>query len=485
MEKALMEKVVSFMETNKLIEPGDSIVAGISGGADSVCLLFLLCELREKYDTQVTALHVHHGIRKEAGEDAAFVEKLCKELKVPFVLVKEDVPAKAKEWGCSEEEAGRRVRYEAFEKEAEGLIKKYKGKGSVKIAVAHNMNDNAETVLFNLFRGSALKGLTGIPVIREGRFPIIRPLLCLERCEIEEILKSEGCTFVTDATNALDIYSRNKIRHNVLPVAEEIAAGAVKRISGTAKILSETEDFLEESERKGYEACLIIEYSGKDPEVAMDNESAGEIVRRVDLDTKKLSELHPAIKKRILHRALRLVTRGGKDIGSLQIEQLLELVDNPGNRSLDLARGVRAVREYDKLIVEKKESETLESSPELGKLSYEVLSDGNAVTEEFVRKESEANKYTKYMDYDKIDGPIELRSRRSGDYIMIKDSKGRPGKKSLKKFMIDEKIPASEREKIPVVAVADKCIWLVGYRMSDDMELTFNNEKIIRLEYER
>ena len=188
-----------------MAEAGDSIVAGVSGGADSVCLLLILCSLSRKLDLQLAVVHVDHGIRQEAVEDAAYVRQLCEEMKVPFFLVKKDVPRYAAARHLSLEEAGRQIRYQAFREAA----KKLNGRGAVKIAVAHNANDRAETMLFHLFRGTGLTGLGSIRPVRDG---IIRPLLGLQRTEIEAYLEEEGRAYCKDKTNEEDTYTRNRIR---------------------------------------------------------------------------------------------------------------------------------------------------------------------------------------------------------------------------------------------------------------------------------
>ena len=204
-----MEKVIEYVKKHEMLKTGDKIIVGVSGGADSVCLLFLLKNLRPKWQLSLEVVHIEHGIRgKESLEDADFVEKLCREWEVPFYLFRRDIPLLSKEWRCSQEEAGRRARYEAFE---EVRVKT----GADKIAVAHNQDDRAETILFHLARGSALRGLCGIFPVRDH---IIRPLLCLKRTEIEEILINAGLSWRTDATNQEEIYTRNKIRLQILPL---------------------------------------------------------------------------------------------------------------------------------------------------------------------------------------------------------------------------------------------------------------------------
>ena len=203
----MLERVRAYAEKYQMIRPGDRIVAGISGGADSVCLLFLLRELCREKGAGLFAVHVNHGLRgAEAGEDEAYVRKLCGELKVPLRVFSFDVRGRAREEHLTLEEAGRLCRYEAFEEEAERI-------GGTRIAVAHHAGDQAETVLFQLFRGSGLKGLAGIRPVRDN---VIRPLLCTGREEIEAWLTERGIEWRTDSTNLTTDYTRNRIRGEIL-----------------------------------------------------------------------------------------------------------------------------------------------------------------------------------------------------------------------------------------------------------------------------
>ena len=173
------QKVFDYVNKNKMIAPGDTIILGVSGGADSVCLFFLLLQLREQTDFELRVVHINHGIRPDAAEDEAFVERLCGQHSVPFRAVRADVPALAKQEKCSEEDAGRRLRYRVFREEEEGF-------SQGKIAVAHHADDRAETMLLHLFRGTSTRGLCGMEPVRGD---IIRPLLVLERGEIEAYLR--------------------------------------------------------------------------------------------------------------------------------------------------------------------------------------------------------------------------------------------------------------------------------------------------------
>ena len=206
------KKVEQYIEQYQMIGRGDRIVTGVSGGADSVCLLFVLCELRKKLGFEVIVCHVNHQLRAEAAEqDEAYVKELCRKLDVPCRIFHENVELIAKNGKKSLEEAGRIVRSNAFETVC-------RESGANKIATAHHKNDNAETVLLNLARGSGLQGMCGIRPVYGNR---IRPLLCLTRKEIEEWLEEEQISYCTDETNEEDEYTRNRIRHKILPVMEQ------------------------------------------------------------------------------------------------------------------------------------------------------------------------------------------------------------------------------------------------------------------------
>ena len=492
MNHTILDKTVSFIEANNMITGGDKIVVGVSGGADSVCLLFLLCALREKYDTELYAVHVHHGIREEADDDAQYVRGLCERLGVSFELVREDVPARATEWKMSEEEAGRRVRYEAFADACER-------NGCSSIAVAHNLNDMAETVLFHMFRGSGLHGLTGMaPVRSHGRYKVIRPILCLERDEIETVLNENDYTWVTDRTNLENKYARNRIRHNILPEAEIVAPGAVRHICEAAEKLSETEELLEELELKCLEECVIrtgaLKLNGEESDACdlkdtehlnRQNESCED--GRVVLDSGKLMQYHPVIRKRAVLSCLKKVTGGGKDIGALQVEQIIELAQKGGNRQIDLARGVKAERSYGMIVIYKPDGCPREV---IGGLAAEVTieylkpEDFECAMPDLIDKlndNDESNKYTKLLDYDKMDECLTIRNRQPGDYMMLMGADGEYHRKSLKKYMIDAKIPSHERDSLVVAASGSHCVWLVGYRISDCCRITEGTKNIVRL----
>ncbi|MBO4289626.1 MAG: tRNA lysidine(34) synthetase TilS [Lachnospiraceae bacterium] len=230
-----------------IIEQGDRITVGLSGGADSVCLLLLLLELKQKYGLTLKAVHVHHGLRgAEADEDEVFVRDLCERLGVPLAVRHADVKAQAERTGCSVEEAGRKLRYRALREEAEGG----------KIATAHHSDDNCETILFNILRGTGFAGLAGIPQVNGD---VIRPLLHVTREQIEDYLKEKGQPYRTDATNASPAYARNRIRNELLPWLErEINAGAREHLLNLGKRAAEAEALIGGLAKSFYEEQAVI-----------------------------------------------------------------------------------------------------------------------------------------------------------------------------------------------------------------------------------
>lgn len=255
----MLEKIRAYIKENGMLERKDRIVIGVSGGADSVCLFFTLLELRREYELSLFVVHVNHGIRGAAADaDEAFVRELAENQGVYFESFHADIPALAAEKGIGEEEAGRLYRYEAMEAVKERM-------GANKIAVAHNENDCAETLILNLFRGSGLAGMSGIAPVRGE---IIRPLLCVSRREIEEWLSKRQISYRTDHTNFCDEYTRNRVRLYLLPLAErEVNEQAVAHAAQTAMFLREAFEYMEKKIKEAFDENVSVkngEYFIKD-----------------------------------------------------------------------------------------------------------------------------------------------------------------------------------------------------------------------------
>ena len=234
----MYRRIAGYMKENHMTEAGYTVLAGVSGGSDSMLMLTILRELQKPLDFKLAAVHVHHGIRgQEADRDRAFVEQICEEWGIPCHVFHYDVPALSRKWKLGEEETGRLVRREAFDKAAHSYTDQ-----KVRIALAHNQEDLAETMLHNLCRGTGLRGLC---TMRPTAEKIIRPILCLNRGEIADFLEKYQIPHIQDSTNLCDEYTRNRIRHHILPALEQgINPKATAHMAETAFRLSQAEDYL-------------------------------------------------------------------------------------------------------------------------------------------------------------------------------------------------------------------------------------------------
>lgn len=478
----IRKKVLDYVQRCHMLEDGDYVVAGVSGGADSVCLLFLLCELRKEIPITLHVVHINHMIREDAGADAAYVAELCEKFNIPFTLAECDVEALAKQQRISTEEAGRNARYEMFYR----TLALHRGSRSGKIAIAHNKNDCCETFLFHLFRGSSLKGLSGIRPVRNE---IIRPLLCLERYEIEEFLDKNGIKYCIDSTNLEDNYTRNKIRHHILEPAEhEINSAAVSHIYGACTKIEEAYSLIDDMTVSAYAVCVSPVRKGN----AFGLRIAGEY----------FTGLHPTLQGYVVMRVLENVAEGRKDLAAVHIEQVKRLFGGQCGRKIDLPGRICAQRDYTGVFVFRAcEAKTVQNQmPEytVSSADRERLLRGERVevclnNEEIlvlgvkkmdageIWKNIPQKKYTKWLDYDKIKNSIVIRTRKEGDYLTIDMPDGKIRKKTLKSYFIDNKVPKEERGALFLVTEGSHVLWIAGGRISSFYKAESSTERILEL----
>ena len=455
----LEKKTRHYIEKFHLLPAGSGVVIGLSGGADSVALLEVLCSLRWERGLRLAAVHVHHGIRKNAQEDVEFCRELCMEKKVDFFCEYVDVPEMARSQGLSEEEAGRNARYQIFEE--------YRGKLQMDIiAVAHHQNDQAETMLFQLFRGSGLRGLSGM---QPKRGNIIRPLLGVSRKEIEEYLCDKQIAYVTDETNICDQYSRNKIRHHVLPVAEEISFGAAGHMSQTAGQLQELLDYMEQ------QVATFLDMHGE--------YSDGEW----KIPVEALRQEHIALQKMIVTEALSRSFKSRKDITEKHIGHILELLDKEGEKIIHLPNGGVVVKRYSQLIFKQIFEKNERDFDGFCKTKIEpnqtyLLRNGIILETKLLSENNleniPKNDCVKWFDYDKIIGTLSLRTREQGDFLVIR---GDGARKSLQDYLVNEKIPKSERDKQLLLADGSHVLWVIGKRISAHYKVTEHTKRILEV----
>lgn len=449
----MKKKVLDFIRKNKLVKKGNSVVLGVSGGADSICMLKILSDLQKRLGISMYVLHINHQIRgEEADEDAAFVKKICTKFKVPHRIINVDVPALAEAEGLSVEEAGRYIRYDEFSKYAYEV-------GATKIAVAHNSNDNAETVLMNLARGTGIKGLGGIPPKREMEdangniVEVIRPILCLSRKEIEQYLKENEIEYRNDSTNDSTDYTRNKIRLEIMPILENINDNAMQNITNASNELADTSEYIEKDVDEAYDE-YVSEENGK---LFLSDESFA---------------IDPIVLTGVIRKMIENTAGKLKDITRIHVGDVVSLSDKQVGKKVDLPYSIVAEREYEGISISTEDNKSDEEK-DTREVVIAFEEDGFDVAN------IEELKHTKWLDYDKINDVV-VRTRQKGDYIVI-DADG--SKKKLKKYFIDEKIPRRERDQVLVVADGNHVLWVVGYRISEAVKVTPDTKKIIRLEF--
>jgi len=448
----MYQKVKAYVQKYHMITGNDKVIAGVSGGADSICLLFMLIRLKEEMGFAIHAVHIHHGIRGEdADRDERYVRKVCESEGIPISVCRKDVPRYAKEHGMTEEEAGREVRRQVFQQVR-------KEQGGTKIALAHHRGDNAETVLHNLCRGTGLKGLGGIAPV-SGVW--IRPLLCVIRPEIESYLEKWGISYCTDETNYENIYTRNKLRNKVLPYLEaNINENAVLHMAETAEQMQALGEYIREEALRRKESCVK-------------RTDAGGLL----LLEKEHENIPEALKSYVMYEIICEASGHRKDIEAAHVRLAEGLFLKQTGRRLDFPYGLTLFRCYDGIRFERadacKEKPEGKEEPE-GKFEFRII-EANAGMEVFPQ-----NPYTKWFDYDIIKNTVKMRHRQPGDYLTI-DKNGNT--KKLKQYFINEKIPREEREHIWLAADGRHIMWVVGYRQNQMYQVTEKTRKILEIRY--
>lgn len=455
----MKKKILEFIRKYQMIRPGDSVCVGFSGGADSVCLLELLYELREELSIRLEAVHVNHNLRgRESDGDQDFAEEFCRKRGIPLHLYSFEVKKMAGNLGCGLEEAGRQARRNAYGDCVRRL-------GGARIALAHHQNDLAETLLFHLSRGTSLEGMAAL---RPVRGQVIRPLLCVSRKEIEEELRRRGLSWRTDSSNLTDDYTRNCIRHQVIPVLEE----RVNR-KAAAHIAAAGEDFLAAAE------FLRAEAEKRRERLTSQEGNSCLLAQGLEEEPSLLAGM-------VILASLESISGSRKDISREHLEAVRQLFGRPAGKRLSLPRGVTAVRTGQGVRLFAGSCEEKEQAP-VPRGEIPVTGEGKyqawGWTAEFwldKREEKIPEKtYTKWLDYDRISNGLVLRTRRSGDFLVVNRAGGR---KKLKDYMIDEKIPREKRDRILLLASGSEIFWVVGYRISESCKIRENTERVLRVQ---
>ena len=435
-----MDKFVETLEQFHMLCASETVLVALSGGADSVSLLHRFVLLRKTRKLTVLAGHVHHGLRgDEADRDEAFCRTLCEAWSVPYFSTRVDVKGEAACTGESVEECARRLRYAFLEAQA-------KKHGAV-LATAHTADDNLETVLLNLVRGTGLKGLCGIPPVRER---IIRPLLFFERAEIEAYCKTHGLSYVTDSSNLSSEFARNQLRLSVTPVLKGLNPSLLSGISRMTRFLREEEELLETLAQNALSAAKKDE----------------------GFDAAALAKLPSPLRFRAL---VRLAKNAGGSIGAAHEPALTGILHGGG--STDLPGGVRMTVQRGRLTVSGKEEEEKTFLPDTALAVPGETKVGCRwiCTQKMERDGQNVYNFLFYhaLDYAKIKGTLRVRSRRPGDKLTLSR---RNCTKSLKKLFQEANIPPKDRDAVAVVEDDEGIVWVEGFGC--DRRVTATGETI-------
>lgn len=442
----MLDKIRATIKKFNMLSYGDSVIIGVSGGADSVCLTDVLNSLKEEFALNITLVHINHNIRgDEAQRDEDYVIELGERYGNRVKVFSYEVEKMARTEGLTVEEMGRRLRYEAF----------YNVAGSKgKIAVAHNLNDNCETMIMRFFRGTGIKGLGGISATRDR---IIRPLINITRGEIEDYCNNRGLQYCTDSTNNIEEYTRNKIRLNVIPLIQrDFNENIIATMSRTAELMADEERYMENVARNAYNECEV------EP-------------KRIDIN--KLLNYDRVIQRRIVRNGFIDYSADLHDISYEHVENVLSLCYKESGKIIELPNGLRAIREHSTILFYKiGEKEDFNYNIEIGKkYLFNEIGIGIMLSKE---KYDEIGKKlcTISLDYDKINTNLVLRGRQTGDKISLYG-----GTKTIKKLFIDEKIPLSKRDKIPLLVHGNDVIWIKDMKTSSYFKAAEDSENILYL----
>lgn len=473
-----LDQLRAWLEARGLVATGASWVVGVSGGPDSTLLLHAMraLSIRDDLEWKLHAAHFHHGLRgAEADEDEQFVSDLADELNLAFFRERGDVPARIRELGGSTEEVARRSRYEFLERVALRT-------GSELVAAAHHADDNAETVLHRICRGTGLRGLIGVHDVRaitnDSHIRLVRPLLPHRRRTIEELCAARGLKMRTDSTNRSPEFTRGRIRHTVMPLlAEQLNPNVVEallRLSEHARWLG---TYLEDSAARTFDSLVISETPA-----------------RIVLNTHALLSKQRIIQAEVVRRAISLVQGGEQDLGFTHIESILRLAADPtSGKEVHVPGPILVRKQYDRL--EFRPLKDAAPTPELGtvfiaapgrtvlpELGRTLLAELHTVDPDRIAElQKNPNRNEEWLDYDALEPPLIVRARREGDRF---HPLGAPGAKSVGDFFSNEKIDSETRQNTGILCDQRGPLWVMPLRIDERAKLRDTTRRALRLVFE-
>ena len=457
----LLSRLARTIREHNLIQSNDTLIVALSGGADSAALLDLLAKL-PGFNLRLVAAHLNHCLRGvEADADEEFCRKLAADYGIPFDVLQVDVKALAYSEGLNLEDAGRRARINFLDQ----IRDKY---CAAAVATAHHSDDQAETVLMRLLRGSGMTGLAGMPYRNQRGY--IRPLLDVSRAEIEQYLSDRGLGWREDASNRDTTFLRNRIRHELLPLLEQYNPAIRKCLTSTAAILSDENTLLESLANEAFESSWRKDGC------------------TFSCSTAELKAYPAALQRRILRYVCKQLAGNLDGFSQNHVESIRQLLDSPHpNSSVSLPQGISAVREYDRILLLFKAEQPFSVAddvviiapgyyplPDGGLLEITICSTPVEVTGQPVASAS--------FDIEKTPFPWRVRTFRPGDRIV---PFGMSGRKKVKDVFIDKKIPLPERSRIPLIFCGDNLIWIAGVCVSELCRINNPSEVTFQVKWQR
>jgi tRNA(Ile)-lysidine synthase len=454
----LINKVTLAIKKYSMLSGEEKILVGLSGGPDSVCLLYILNNLKDMFSLDLHAVYIDHGLRpEETINEIEFCRKYCEKLSVPFITKVIDVKTYGKEHGLNKQDAARELRYKIFNEVFFDLK-------AQRIALGHTADDQLETFFMRFFRGSGPKGLSGIPPVRGN---IIRPLIETERKDIEEFLDYQKSDYIIDSSNLKKDYLRNRLRLTFIPEIKKINPHIAQTFLRTMDILREEEKYFDIIVTKTLMKLITRKTDS-----------------RIELFLSPIEVMDKVILRRVLRRAID-ETKGLRGMEFIHIESIIDLIKlgRQGDR-LYLPKGLRVIKNYSTLII------TSESPQRLGAFTLNVpgevvLKESKAVIKASVMDRTDDygdGKAIALFDADKLVLPLTVRARKNGDFFY---PMGFGKKKKLQDYFVDEKVPRDDRDSIPVIVSGNDIIWIAGYRGDERFKVSQDTKMFLKLELKK
>ncbi|MBM4330338.1 MAG: tRNA lysidine(34) synthetase TilS [Deltaproteobacteria bacterium] len=452
--------VLKTIKKYEMLQPGERLVVAVSGGADSMALLHVLWDLRREFHLSLVVAHLNHGLRPEGEEEKSFVRKASADLGIPFITRQVDIRAKQKEQRLTLQEAAREARY-SF------LLEAAMSQKAAKIALGHTADDQAESMIMRILRGSGTRGLSGIPPVRGDFF--IRPLIESWREEIEAFLFEKKVAFLTDPTNRSLKFLRNRIRHDLLPVLEQYNPRLRQTLAQMADLF------------RAEEACWQNLLEERFPALVRNQKKES-----ITLDIPSLLAQSLPIRLRSFRYAIEKILGHLRRVGFNHILTIENILQSPDpNKTLKLPQGLCVAKAYRALTFAKSLKEIIpfeysvsgEGCLEIPEIGREMRFKMLATQAPRIRPQNISN--IALLDFDDIDFPLTVRSFRPGDRLQ---PLGMEGAKKVKDLFIDCKIPAPQRKRIPLLFKEDQLLWVAGVRLDHRIRLKPETKKALRVE---